>query len=425
MGRSLGLSSSLSSSYPPFSSSSASLYRCTRYGSCSARSWSSSASSSSASALGSLLNSLPVRPSPPASLWRSTRSSLHRTKLTSVRLASSGPGFSSEDQIKAAAKEKRYVCLQCVAGSLHPTSSSCTQLRGAPRLHRTIKTWHLATSHGWSRCPSALTAAFLILICYDRGCLVRIANTNLCSTSPLAPSKILQKLPKLSPTKHENIYTLPNFLTFTRLLAAPAVGYFVINSQPIVALSLFFYAGVTDAVDGYLARRYNSQTVVGTVIDPMADKALMTIAVVSLTIQGILPLWVSVIILGRDVALAISAIYFRWISLPPPKTFSRYWDFSLPSAEVHPTEISKINTLLQLLLVGNAMLLPVLPTTLVEAWNLVGVFEGWCGLVATTTIWSGLSYIGNKDAVKILSKEESERRQKNALGEELSKKIQN
>ncbi|RVX71786.1 hypothetical protein B0A52_04185 [Exophiala mesophila] len=313
-----------------------------RYGSSSARSWSSSTASVS------VLNSLPVRSRQPAtSLWRRAPKCLplQRTKSSSVRFASSGSGSSSEDPVKAATKEK----------------------------------------------------------------------------SSLAPSKILQKLPKLAPTTHENIYTLPNFLTFTRLLAAPAVGYFVINSQPIVALSLFFYAGVTDAVDGYLARRYNSQTVVGTVIDPMADKALMTIAVVSLTVQGILPLWVSVIILGRDVALAISAIYFRWISLPPPKTFSRYWDFSLPSAEVHPTEISKINTFLQLLLVGNAMLLPVLPTTLVETWNLVGVFEGWCGLVATTTIWSGLSYIGNKDAVKILSKEESERRQKNGLEDRSNK----
>jgi cardiolipin synthase len=141
----------------------------------------------------------------------------------------------------------------------------------------------------------------------------------------------------------------------------------------------------------------------------MADKLLMTIAVVSLAYTGTIPPWLAVVIIGRDVALAISAIYFRWISLPPPKTFARYWDFSLPSAEVHPTEISKINTLLQLLLIGSAMALPVLREsvpTIVEAWNLGGVFEGWSYLVGATTVWSGLSYIGNKDAVKILSKGE-------------------
>ena len=188
------------------------------------------------------------------------------------------------------------------------------------------------------------------------------------------------------------------------------IGYAVLTSQPRLALGLFFYAGVTDAIDGYLARRLNQQTVVGTVIDPMADKMLMTVAVVCLAIQGTLPLWVATIILGRDVALAISAIYFRWISLPPPKTMGRYWDFSLPSAEVHPTEISKINTLLQLLLIGNALVLPVLPEPIVSLWNLQGVFEGWQCLVAGTTVWSGASYLWSKDAVKILTKEEIESR---------------
>ena len=185
---------------------------------------------------------------------------------------------------------------------------------------------------------------------------------------------------------------------------------------PIPALALFAYAGITDLVDGYLARRFNSQTVVGTVIDPMADKFLMTVCVIALAVNGTFPLWLATVILGRDVGLAISAIYFRWISLPPPKTMARYWDFSLPSAEVHPTEISKINTFLQLLLVGNAMLLPVLPVGIVEAWNLGGVLEGWFYLVGGTTIWSGLSYIGNKSAVKILSQEEAEEKKREKLG---------
>lgn len=67
------------------------------------------------------------------------------------------------------------------------------------------------------------------------------------------------------------------------------------------------------------------------------------------------------IILGRDVALGIAAIYYRWISLPPPKTFARYWDFSLPSAEVHPTTISKYNTFLQLALMGLTTMAPFAP----------------------------------------------------------------
>ena len=68
--------------------------------------------------------------------------------------------------------------------------------------------------------------------------------------------------------------------------------------------------------------------------------------------------WVAALILGRDVGLGIAAIYYRWISLPPPKTFTRYWDFSLPSAEVRPTTISKYNTFLQLALVGTTTAAP-------------------------------------------------------------------
>ncbi|RMJ22807.1 synthase [Aspergillus sp. HF37] len=150
-------------------------------------------------------------------------------------------------------------------------------------------------------------------------------------------SRILSRIPL--PT-HENIYTVPNILTFSRLVVAPLVGYFLVYDQHGVALSLFAYAGITDL------------TVVGTVIDPMADKLLMTIGVPCLAVNGSIPVWLAIIILGRDFGLAISAIYYRWISLPPPKTMARYWDFSLPSAEVKPTSVSKLNTALQLLLVA-------------------------------------------------------------------------
>lgn len=86
----------------------------------------------------------------------------------------------------------------------------------------------------------------------------------------------------------------------------------------------------------------------------------------------------------------------------------RYWDFSLPSAEVRPTEISKINTMLQFLLVAGAVGVPVLPGDLVEAWNLWGVLEGWMGLVAGTTVWSGLSYVFTRDAIRFIGREGQE-----------------
>ncbi|KAL4967334.1 cardiolipin synthase [Aspergillus stella-maris] len=225
---------------------------------------------------------------------------------------------------------------------------------------------------------------------------------------PAKKSPILSRIPL--PTTHENIYTVPNILTFSRLVAAPLVGYFLVYEHHAAALALFAYAGITDLVDGYIARRYNLQTVVGTIIDPMADKLLMTIGVACLAVNGSIPVWLAVIILGRDVGLAISAIYYRWISLPPPKTMARYWDFSLPSAEVKPTGVSKVNTALQLLLVGSAIALPVLPEAFIDAWSLREAMSAFQYLVAGTTIWSGLSYVWTKDAVKILSKEEVQKR---------------
>lgn len=88
---------------------------------------------------------------------------------------------------------------------------------------------------------------------------------------------------------HENIYTLPNILTVSRLIAAPIVGYLVVKEQHAWAVGLFAYAGITDLVDGWIARRWKLQTVVGSVIDPGADKLLMIVLVGCLAFKGALP----------------------------------------------------------------------------------------------------------------------------------------
>lgn len=196
----------------------------------------------------------------------------------------------------------------------------------------------------------------------------------------------------------EPIYTIPNMLTVSRMIATPGIGYLILHNHHVAAVSLLFVAGLTDVIDGWIARKYNMGSVVGTIIDPLADKFLMTTLVVTLSMSGQMPTWLAVIILGRDIGLGISALYWRWISLPPPRTFKRYWDFSLPSAEVHPTQISKINTGLQLALVGAYTVKPILSF---DIGGLLGL-EGYSYLVACTTIYSGLSYIWDKNAVKIL-----------------------
>ena len=95
--------------------------------------------------------------------------------------------------------------------------------------------------------------------------------------------------PAPKPEKHENIYTIPNILTFSRLLATPIIAYLILHDFPYLATGLLFYAGLTDLIDGWIARRYNLQSVVGTVIDPMADKFLMVTLTGALAYTGAMP----------------------------------------------------------------------------------------------------------------------------------------
>lgn len=123
----------------------------------------------------------------------------------------------------------------------------------------------------------------------------------------------------------------------------------------------------------------------------------------------------------------MAAIYYRYASLPAPKTFLRYWDFSLPSAEVHPTTVSKYNTFLQLVLIGSTLALPVLAAAATASQQDAGVLRlsteqmhaavhylQW--LVAGTTAWSGLSYAYLKEVVTILGSNEELKAKQGARG---------
>lgn len=109
------------------------------------------------------------------------------------------------------------------------------------------------------------------------------------STSTPASTAVGKAAPLDVSKQHENIYTLPNLLTASRLVAAPFIGYCILHDHHTWAFGLFAYAGITDLLDGWIARRWNLGTVVGTVIDPMADKTLMTILTVTLAAKGLLP----------------------------------------------------------------------------------------------------------------------------------------
>lgn len=200
----------------------------------------------------------------------------------------------------------------------------------------------------------------------------------------------------------EDILTLPNILTLSRMGLCPVIGWAVATHQAPLALGLLAVAGSTDLLDGWIARRYQSRTVLGSIADPAADKMLMATMVVSLGVSGAMPWPLALLILGRDVFLVGLAFYMRYRSLPPPRTLSRYFNPRLPSVHVTPTRISKANTFLQLVLVGILTLLPLLP----EEWRThphtqraVTVLEG---IVAATTLWTGLDYAVSRRSVRYL-----------------------
>ena len=222
-------------------------------------------------------------------------------------------------------------------------------------------------------------------------------------------------------------------MTLSRLLATPAIGYLIIHNHHLYAFSLFAYAAISDLLDGWIARSWNLQTVVGSVVDPMADKLLMTTLVTCLAVNGSLSMPLFALILGRDVSLAVSAFYYRYASLPAPKTMARYWDFSLPSAEVHPTTISKFNTFLQLSLLGTLLCTNLLhdPSAtssaaggfLLSIQELLGgeegvktIIQGVSAIVASTTVYSGLEYTWSEKAVVILGGDEALKRKQGFRG---------
>ncbi|MGV1003715.1 MAG: CDP-diacylglycerol--glycerol-3-phosphate 3-phosphatidyltransferase [Candidatus Nanopelagicales bacterium] len=104
---------------------------------------------------------------------------------------------------------------------------------------------------------------------------------------------------------------LPNALTLGRLLLVPVFGYLLLmeggehSASRIAATAVFLLASVTDWVDGYLARRSNQVTTFGKVVDPLADKALTGTALMGLSLLGLLPWWMTLVILAREIGVTI------------------------------------------------------------------------------------------------------------------------
>ncbi|CAH1667223.1 CDP-alcohol phosphatidyltransferase family protein [Chelatococcus asaccharovorans] len=129
--------------------------------------------------------------------------------------------------------------------------------------------------------------------------------------------------------------TLPNIITIARLLLVPVVIAMIVAGRWQTAFVLFVVAGVSDAVDGFIARRFNMKTELGAYIDALADKALLVSIYVSLAIVGVLPGWLAILVVSRDVMI-LMAVIVSWLLRRP--------------VEIRPLIVSKLNTGTQLAL---------------------------------------------------------------------------
>ena len=165
---------------------------------------------------------------------------------------------------------------------------------------------------------------------------------------------------------------IPNALTFLRiLLIAPFAGALLVGYYRL-ALLIFFVAAATDGLDGFLARHFNWRSRFGAVADPLADKALLITAYLMLTVTGVLPVWLFVLVLGRDLIIVCGALAYHYV-------VGRY--------DMQPSIPGKINTFVQILVVlAIIMFLGGLP---MQPW----ILEGGILLVALSATASGGHYL--------------------------------
>ncbi|XP_045776665.1 probable cardiolipin synthase (CMP-forming) isoform X2 [Maniola jurtina] len=210
-------------------------------------------------------------------------------------------------------------------------------------------------------------------------------------------AKVREKIEEV--VEKENVFTVPNILCMARIAMSPYLGYIILQDNYNLALGLLVFAGITDVLDGWIARNWEGQSSkMGSFLDPMADKILIATLFISLTWQDLIPLSLTLLIVARDAALVAAGFVIRYISLPPPKTLSRYFDVTHATAQLAPTFISKMNTAVQLLLVGTTLASPVFGYVDHPALTAL------CGLTAASTVVSAISYLISKDTYKVLKK---------------------
>jgi cardiolipin synthase len=126
--------------------------------------------------------------------------------------------------------------------------------------------------------------------------------------------------------------SIPNIITLGRILLVPIIVWAIASSQMKIAFTIFIIAGVSDAIDGFLAKRFNMTSELGALLDPLADKALLVSIYVALGIAGAVPRWLVILVVSRDIMI-VAAVIVSWL-------------FDRP-VEMKPLMVSKLNTATQ------------------------------------------------------------------------------
>ncbi|MGD2149144.1 MAG: CDP-alcohol phosphatidyltransferase family protein [Desulfobacterales bacterium] len=164
---------------------------------------------------------------------------------------------------------------------------------------------------------------------------------------------------------------IPNILTILRILLTPLFVIFLLRDMFSFALLVFSIAAVSDGLDGLLARYFNQYSVLGAYLDPIADKLLLVSAFVSLAVLKVIPPWLTVIVISRDIMIVIGILIFAMIDIP---------------IEMKPSLISKCTTVAQLFTIFLTLLDPQISGALIIKRLLFWITAG-------LTITSGLHYI--------------------------------
>jgi cardiolipin synthase len=133
------------------------------------------------------------------------------------------------------------------------------------------------------------------------------------------------------------VLNLPNLVTISRLLLVPVFAWVLWQQYHDLALLIFVVAGLSDAVDGYLARRFNQTSRFGAMLDPIADKAILITALILLTKLDLIPYWLALAVIGRDAIILLGAALYRLLA---------------GRLEIVPTLLGKLHTLFAFLVLS-------------------------------------------------------------------------